>query len=70
MPPDLLRTRSFNIPLRFANELDGYVAWLAQEHDFAPTVVAALAVDRAFREFLRLDTAWQKHRSTRGLRDI
>ena len=70
MPPDLLRTRSFNIPLRFANELDRYVAWLAQEHDLAPTVVAALAVDRAFREFLRLDTAWQKHRSTRGLRDL
>lgn len=70
MPPDLLRARSFNIPLDFANELDRYVAWLAHEHRLAPTVVAALAVDRAFREFLRLDTAWQRHRSTRGLRDI
>jgi hypothetical protein len=69
MPSDLVRTRSFHIPLRFANELERYVAWLAQEHNLAPTVVATLAVDRAFREFLRLDTAWQKHRSTHGLRD-
>jgi hypothetical protein len=62
MPPDLLRTRSFNIPASFANELDRYVAWLAEKHDLASAVVTALAVDRAFREFLRLDTAWQKYR--------
>ncbi len=62
MPPDLPRSRSFNIPASFVNELDSYVAWLAEKHDLAPAVVTALAVDRAFREFLRLDTAWQKHK--------
>lgn len=69
MPPDLLRTRSFNIPASFAKELDSYVAWLAHEHDLAPSVVMALAVERAFREFFRLDTAWQKHRRAQGQPD-
>jgi hypothetical protein len=63
VPADLLRSRSFSIPLDTATELSAYVVWLERAHNLDRALVLALVVERAIREFLRLDTGWRDHQS-------